>query len=370
MYSSHLRVSLISIISLFFYIAQVNSQTLSGQWIGSFTSANDPSGNKTDYVLEFDVQGTEISGYSYTYFAMAGKRYYVICKLKGSYDKGSKSIKVSETEHLKTNTPPDFQNCLQTHILTYFKQNDKEILLGKWIPTAKGSTCGNGNTEVERKQIAGIAIQNLTAAKKPLDKKTNTNENNTQQRSSTNGPTNIKKNNSTSTQELTNNNKTDQQSNITNPKANQETISSGIHENKQKTPVLPIEGGKTTPLNESELIRLNKRSFQILQTIEFTGPSIKIDIYDNGQVDGDIISIYLNDKLLLPSKMLTAEPISMIIETADNKEYYDLIMYAESMGKIPPNTALMIVTTSTNRYEVHITSSEQTSGVVRFKPKR
>ena len=118
------------------------------------------------------------------------------------------------------------------------------------------------------------------------------------------------------------------------------------------------------------MIRLNKRSFQILQTIEFTGPSIKIDIYDNGQVDGDIISIYLNDKLLLPSKMLTAEPISMIIETADNKEYYDLIMYAESMGKIPPNTALMIVTTSTNRYEVHITSSEQTSGVVRFKPKR
>ena len=68
--------------------------------------------------------------------------------------------------------------------------------------------------------------------------------------------------------------------------------------------------------------------------------------------------------------MLTAQPITITINVKDNEDKYDLIMYAESMGKIPPNTALMIVTTATNRHEINITSTELSSGVVRFKLKR
>jgi hypothetical protein len=45
-------------------------------------------------------------------------------------------------------------------------------------------------------------------------------------------------------------------------------------------------------------------------------------------------------------------------------------MYAESLGSIPPNTALMVVTTPTQRYEINISSNEQTSGAIRFKIKK
>jgi hypothetical protein len=45
-------------------------------------------------------------------------------------------------------------------------------------------------------------------------------------------------------------------------------------------------------------------------------------------------------------------------------------MFAESLGTIPPNTAFMIITTSTSRYEINISSTEQTSGAIRFKVKR
>ncbi|MFN5422380.1 MAG: hypothetical protein ACK5AO_03845 [bacterium] len=370
MYSLRWRVPFLGLLCLIFLVNPIKSQTLSGQWIGSFTSANDPSGNKTDYVLEFDVIGNEIIGYSYTYFAMAGKRYYVICKLRGSYDKGSKSIKVSETEHVKTNTPPDFQNCLQTHLLTYFKQNEKEILLGKWSPTVKGSTCGSGTTEVERKTISGFTAQQPSIAKKTNEQKSNIPASTSQQKVSSTGSNNDPKSNNTITQDQTTKNKAEQQPNTAITKSSQETISNESNDPKQTTPILPIDGGKARPLNEKELAKLNKRSLQVIQTIEFTGSSIKVDIYDNGQVDGDVISIYVNDKVVLPPKMLTAEPISLVINAQENQEYYDLIMYAESMGKIPPNTALMIVTTSTNRFEINITSTEQSSGVVRFKPKR
>jgi len=101
-----------------------------------------------------------------------------------------------------------------------------------------------------------------------------------------------------------------------------------------------------------------------------TGKSFHIDIYDNGQVDGDTITLFLNEKLLIPSKKLTTSPISIEVKIEDNIDIYDITMYAESLGTIPPNTALMIVTTSTDRYEINITSTEQTSGAVRFKVKR
>jgi hypothetical protein len=46
-------------------------------------------------------------------------------------------------------------------------------------------------------------------------------------------------------------------------------------------------------------------------------------------------------------------------------------MYADNLGSIPPNTALMVVTDGNNRYEVRISSDLEKSGVIRFihKPK-
>jgi hypothetical protein len=116
--------------------------------------------------------------------------------------------------------------------------------------------------------------------------------------------------------------------------------------------------------------KLAKRTYQVIKVIEVTHPSIKVDIYDNGQVDGDVVSIYLNEKQLISSKMLTAQPITLQIQVDDQEDVYDLIMYAESLGSIPPNTALMIITTPNQRYEINISSNEQTSGAIRFKFKK
>jgi hypothetical protein len=37
----------------------------------------------------------------------------------------------------------------------------------------------------------------------------------------------------------------------------------------------------------------------------------------------------------------------------------ELVMVAENLGSIPPNTSLMIINTKNNRYELFITSTEQ-----------
>lgn len=133
---------------------------------------------------------------------------------------------------------------------------------------------------------------------------------------------------------------------------------------------LPIESVKAKNMPDNTKEKLSKRTYQVIKVIEVSQPSVKVDIYDNGQVDGDVVSIYLNEKQLVSSKMLTAQPISFQIQVDDKEDVYDLIMYAESLGSIPPNTALMIVTTPTQRYEINISSNEQTSGAIRFKLKK
>jgi hypothetical protein len=317
----------------------------------------------------------------------------VICRLKGTYDKGSKSMEIREIETIKTNTPPDFENCHQSHQLTYLKQKDKETLIGKWKPSEKGSTCGKGFTELERKALVKennnkSTTENNPAAskvtnpdKKPLTKTTSPKNNTTapqvktlpspkQQPSKPSVATSkpvIKKPPITVEPKIIQEDVTP----VVPPKIGQQSVRENLNEKKNsEKSALPIESAKAKNLSENTKDKLAKRTYQVIKVIEVLQPNIKVDIYDNGQVDGDVVSIYLNEKQLISSKMLTAQPITLQIKVDENEDVYDLIMYAESLGSIPPNTALMIVTTPTQRYEINISSNEQTSGAIRFKFKK
>lgn len=343
----------------------IYAQNLRGQWIGSFSSLNEStSSNKTDYIIEIETSGEKITGYSYTYFAIAGKRYYVICRLEGNFDKGSKSLVVSEVETLKTNTPVEFQNCLQSHLLTYLKSSDKESLVGKWKPTKIGSDCGKGLTELERK-IIPKANFDKSKNEKILVKKTEssdkklTPQNNINSSKITESKKSTEVSSSTKVNDEIKNQSNSVSSNATESASNKDPKASGIKQEINKS-----------LLASKDKEKLLVRAKQFIKTIEISGNSFHIDIYDNGQVDGDTVTIFLNDKLLIPAKKLTTTPISLDVKIDDDVDTYDITMFAESLGTIPPNTALMIVNTSTERYEINITSTEQTSGAVRFKVKR
>lgn len=391
------RLSWVSFLLLFTLLfgnsSNLSAQNISGQWIGNFTSDEDPAGSGTDYVLEIESNGSQLSGYSYTYFSIAGKRYFVICKLKGAYDKGSKSMVVSEIETVKTNTPPDFENCHQSHQLTYLKQKDKETLVGKWKPFEKGSTCGKGFTSLER--IALVRENN-----KPAAGKANTTVNKTNKPST--NPTPKPAKTVPKNQPVLKSNPKQQAAPKQNlkpklqtiaktpvkplekpiielkdeiaaipPKAAQQTLKDNFSEKKStEKPIVPFEGGKAKNIPDNTKEKLSKRTYQVIKVIEVSAANIKVEIYDNGQIDGDVVSIFLNEKQLVSSKMLTAQPITIQIKVEDNEDEYDLIMYAESLGSIPPNTALMVITTPSQRYEINISSNEQTSGAIRFKLKK
>jgi hypothetical protein len=389
-----------------FFSLSVSAQKLSGQWTGGFQSNGDPFGGH-EYVLELEVNGNEVGGYSYTYFLIMGKRYYVICKLKGSYDKASKSIVVTETEKVKANTPPDFRDCLQTHMLTYLKSGVDESLQGTWIPAPGQGNCGKGETTLKRKALVRVApapsteplASNKTAtapktgsgtkppaSTKPSAGKTTapTAKTGTAAKPST-GATDKSVTATTppakpasppvpkSAQPATSKPLGNPQSGGTREKPNPSTTRPTTEKVLEKpvTAEKPIRTA-TQPaapgtISATDMSKLEKRTKQVIKMIDVTEPNFRVDLYDNGQIDGDTVSLYYNGKLVVSRKRLSTTPISLSIKLDPDRADNDLVMYAENLGSIPPNTALMVVTVGDKRYEVNITSTEQTSGTVRFR---
>ena len=133
----------------------------------------------------------------------------------------------------------------------------------------------------------------------------------------------------------------------------------------------PVEltAGYVNPLNfaaEKEIV-LEDRKNNLIKEIIVDNDSISVTLYDNGVVDGDSITLIYNDKILTTHQLLTDKPLTFYIKIAPGTQRNELHMYAENLGSIPPNTALMIIYDGNKRYEVNIKSTEKTNGSVSFK---
>jgi len=109
---------------------------------------------------------------------------------------------------------------------------------------------------------------------------------------------------------------------------------------------------------------LTTRENALVKRIETDAGVIRVELYDNGEIDGDTVTIYHNNTLLKSHAGLSQKPISFTIPIDATQPHHELIMVADNLGSIPPNTSVMIVTTPTNRYEVFISSTEQKNAKV------
>lgn len=110
-----------------------------------------------------------------------------------------------------------------------------------------------------------------------------------------------------------------------------------------------------------------KRTPDIQSIIELTAAeqdSIKIEVYDNAQIDGDIISVFIDDREVVTKQKIDAKPITFYVSLNKHEPIAKIKMTAESLGSIPPCTAHMIITTKQQRYELDLTSDFVGNGIV------
>lgn len=98
--------------------------------------------------------------------------------------------------------------------------------------------------------------------------------------------------------------------------------------------------------------------------------TLKVDFYDNGEIDGDSISVFYNDKLIAFNRILSTRSVHFDIVLDSTKEINELTMFADNLGSIAPNTALMVVNDSKKRYEVRLSSNLEKNASVRIKRKK
>jgi len=114
-------------------------------------------------------------------------------------------------------------------------------------------------------------------------------------------------------------------------------------------------------------VKLEPRTKETMRQITVDHDSVTVTLYDNGEIDGDSITLIYNDSVLATHKKLTNQPLTFTIKIAPGSSRNELVMYAENLGSIPPNTALMVIYDGDKRYEVSVRSSLNTSGAVSFK---
>jgi hypothetical protein len=353
-----------------------DAQNFSGQWKGAFidksVSAYNWADEESDYVLDIDVDGTNVTGYSYTYFTADGKKYYTICRIKGKFFAGRKYIEITETERTKTNIPQNITNSFQLHKLSWSKIGNDEILEGKWEPAPgqdKAKT-GFGTTKLKKRQLTEIsALAKKKNSSASISQRLNPKTSTKTEKESTKVTVYNKAKNKLEISTL-DKNKTEKMAAVKAPITKPFPITKPsktdnlVAKTEPKTkPIAEIKTTKIETKNKLEGFEIRKNN--IIQTINTENETIKIELYDNGDIDGDSVSVFFNNAVVLSHKKLTNQPLTLDLPIKTDA-INELVMYADNLGTIPPNTALLIITDGKKRYEVRITSDLEKSGAIKF----
>jgi hypothetical protein len=327
------------------------AQNITGIWRGWFVTE---SGENYKYELQIEQTGSSrISGVSYSYL---DTRFYGKATLSGNFTKGSNSALIQEIKTVELKISGGSTACIMKCLFTYSKSGKEEFLEGSYTSTfekglEKGGNCGGGKVYLRKVPTSDFYVEPFLRDKPKKD---------------------------TPTQKPVTNPQTKPQSRPQNKPQTKTIVTTKppvakTPDVKPKTDTIKRNSDPVVIEKPKEVVKIpvptitRSRENQLIQTLTVSSEDIKVRLYDNGEVDGDTISVYLDGKAVVSNKGLSTVPISFSLKMDETSPEHTLVMVAENMGRIPPNTSLMIVQDGDKRYQVSITSTDQKNAMVRFK---
>ena len=341
------------------------AQDLSGIWRGHFRSTGNRMlemlGEEDRYKFEvqLDQKNKNFSGVTYSYKTTV---FYGKASCKGTINPATRKVLLEETRIVEVRMAGG-DACIMTCFLQYTKSGDEEFLEGTYssMNIRDSTNCGRGTLFLRKvttsdffKEPFIVKKEQEKARKKsaPLAKHTEPRKVTPKASPVPAKPTPppVKKEN------RVDNKQPSQPVDAPKPVSPKGvTVDSDVKKNITKRPAIPVP-----PVIAS-------RKNELIKTIEIPAGKIEVDLYDNGTIDNDTVSVYLNNRLMVSKQRLTAEPIVLHFDLNEEEPELELVMVAENLGEIPPNTSLMVVKAGDRQYEVRITSTEQKNAMVRFR---
>jgi hypothetical protein len=312
----------------------LSAQVISGLYSGTLT--NDSTKKEQRYELALSEYRGKITGYSYTTFVRNDSLFYGVKSVKANRKNGQ--LVVEDDKMIVNNFPESpAKGVHQTNYIQLTNEDTLRTANGTWktnrtkiyYALSGGVEMKLDNDSTHSALIGQLKELNIISQPKYADAEVK----------------NKAKENKVKTE-------------IEKPK--KETAKNKPAENKQTN--------ISTEKNEVVSIPYTQRKTKPLQTIELSADSLQLSFYDNGVIDGDSISVYVNGENIISNNKLTATATKKTIRLP-NVETIEIILVAENLGTIPPNTGLLVVKDGDKTYQVNFSADLQTNAAIIFKRK-
>jgi len=309
-----------SILILILFTAQhIHAQQLSGIWSGKISRRASAGLNAAVESLEIQLtqSGNELTGNS---FAFKDTSRFVLYRVEGQRKRKQKTIRLQELGRPAYVLPDNFSPCEKVFDLKYYKIGKTQYLTGTW---GGRGTFGDDTTCFPDEELL-VVLQKIKKPDYPIENFV--------------GEKLIRY--------------------YTKPRNNKRNTE--IEEDNTFTENFPVDQVKPV-LEDSSLA---DRKLDIQQILKVQDSTIKIILYDNAIIDDDTVSIFVNKIPVLVKQRISDKALPFFIKATEPGKPIEILMQAENLGSIPPNTALMIVESGSKRYEVRLRSGFEKHAVI------
>lgn len=375
-------------VALFFCTASFSQSAaadMTGLWTGLMF--NDTTEMNYRYEIAITEKNGKLTGYSQTFFILDGKEYYGVKKLKITID-GDKVI-TQDLKLIENNYPiKPPKGVYVVNVLNFEMKKDVMMLSGMFETNrTRQYAPATGYVHIERKidvkesplvkqlekmglmsELSFVPVEKpkeatvaktATVTEEPIAKvKPAEKEKPAEEKIVKTKPVKEKaaaKEKAARSEEITIAKNTD---------AKKDTIELPIQVNTKK------ESNTVPPKsNIQPAADIKGRIIETIQSVNYSSDSLVISLYDNGEVDGDTVSVLMNGNVIMPLVGLSTNAVRKTIYTKDITDSIQIVMYAENLGTLPPNTGLLIVYDGKERYEIRFSGDLKKNAAIVFKKK-
>ena len=307
-----MRKTLLCFLMLLFAGLYVQAQQLTGIWSGKISRKAPGYGGVESLEMQISQSGKQLRGYT---FAFKDTSRFVLFDMAGNRNKRTQTIYIRELGIAYFLLPPGFLPCEKIFSMKYYKIGKTQYLSGTWTGLGNDTSCFPGEELL-------VVLQKIKKPEYPIESFVQ------------------KKFTDHILRHIT--------------KAGAEPEQEAESGPQAAGPVITAAPG-STPAD---------RKLDIQEIVNLADTSVKITLYDNAIVDDDTVSVFVNKKPVLLRQRISTKPLSFNVTLTEPGKPLEIIMQAENLGSIPPNTAVMIIETPHKRYEVRLSAGFEKHAVV------
>lgn len=287
------------------------AQPLTGIWSGKISRKGDGYGGVESLEMQIYQSGKQLKGYT---FAFKDTSRFVFFGMAGNRNRRNQVITIKESGYGYYLLPTGFWPCEKAFTLKYYKVGKTQYLSGTWTGVGSDTSCFPGEELL-------VVLQKIRKPEYPVEQFVQ--------------------------QKFRNH--------ILRRVVPKDTVAAAVQGKEEMAEPVSTVKNENAPA---------ERKLDIQEIVKLGDTTATIMLYDNAIIDDDTVSVFVDKKPVLMRQRISDKPLTFTVKLTEPGKPVEIIMQAENLGSIPPNTAVMIVQTTRKRYEVRLSAGFEKHAVV------